>query len=104
MNIGYLACCGIKELANIGGQTPEAIIHYFKGSGVRAAFGVFSQVKNSPYGAYGDNLVAYIRKHKLGTVRASSEARNPNSGNIIKMWIVKWNHEKLETWTKETKK
>jgi hypothetical protein len=40
-------------------------------------------------------FAAHIRKHKLGTCATTPEARNPNSGNQLKVYLWRVDREAL---------
>ncbi len=39
----------------------------------------------------GQAIADFIRKHKLGSLIATRPRKNPNSGNMIKIWIWRFN-------------
>lgn len=43
----------------------------------------------------GDDIAAYIKKHKLGRLTCSGWATNPNSENKICTWIWRYNGKKV---------
>lgn len=47
----------------------------------------------------GRRLYNYIKKHDLGYVTQSKSGVNPNSRNVIRIWIWKPNVENLEKWS-----
>jgi hypothetical protein len=50
---------------------------------------------------YGDNLRAYITKHKLGRVVKTRGARNPNSENTVECFVWTPNMRNLERYAKK---
>jgi len=98
-------CCGIRELSGIGYYaSPAACIKEllvndedeYDGPAIDSMmdrpFIIFSAVTcykhqpNVPV-TYGDKLMRYIRRHKLGTVVPTKPVKNPGSGNTVKAYI-----------------
>lgn len=106
---GCMNCCGLDELANIQcdpsakstidgllGNWRRVIYDYptqkYKETGEYqpcAAHLIFSDAHDSKKREnYGDELMKYIRKHKLGTViKTRKDQKNPNSGNMISCYV-----------------
>lgn len=76
-------CCGIEELYVLSEDTNATIAYVDSGSERRAMIIFHDAVK---YGN-GARLAKMIRKKKLGTVRCSEAVHNPNSKNVIRLWI-----------------
>lgn len=124
----YLGCCGIKELCNIGYIPPKQAIQDFcfqrtapeilaidySGDPVRqaqrtreilnnnkfgCAFVLFTQAysQDNPDG-YGYKLKAYIKNQGLGAVTVAGQERNPNSNNLVTIFIWTINHTALFKW------
>jgi hypothetical protein len=90
----YLACCGVRELADIRASIfPENALEALDHT--KTAFVVFTDV--APY-EYGVSLAAYIRKRKLGTVVTMIPKKNPNSGNRLKVWLWSIDQKKWAAW------
>lgn len=83
--------CGVSMLSGINGSTPEQIVNkvlkersvndYKK---IREAFVVFSDTDNA---AGGNELCRYIKDNKLGAILEMGPRMNPNTGNMIKIWV-----------------
>lgn len=97
-----IRCCGILELDRVSETTPEDAIEVvaqdFEDSG-ETPYLFFSDVHgNKGREESGWALAKYITKHKLGTVKSVSPAKgikNPNSGNMLFMWVWMPNYKKL---------
>lgn len=88
--IRMLQCCGIKELTGI--QMASNMRELIRASKTHAAaFIVFSTVS----GSNGGTFTTYIRKHKLGTVTKMRANKNPNSQNMLSMWVWRVDRAKL---------
>lgn len=108
--LGNLSCCGIYELVGISNLAPErAVQDLLKDIGYNGPlpsdadtplrYVIFSQAGNGkvfgPHNGYGSDLVSYIKKYKLGTLATLPAGINPNSGNILKVWLWKLDHKVL---------
>lgn len=87
-------CCGIRQLEGIQGNSAElncaqAAEGWFGGD-LDGAFIFFSAVRGYDEGK---ELTGYIRKNKLGKVFKTDALRNPNSGNMLTMWV--WQVDKI---------
>lgn len=100
MNVTYLSCCGVKELANIQFSIdPEDVLKhlYYTGFDKRARFFVFTQADarnrngTTTKSTYGVKLSKYIEKYNLGNVTRIGSGSNPNSSNVLTMWVWKIN-------------
>ena len=125
--VHHLHCCGIKELKGISYVTPKDAIQDFcfqrtapdviadgytgthqsqmvRDILVRQKFGcafvIFTHAspKGPMSGSYGENLKAYIIEQKLGNVTIAGKERNPNSGNIVTVYLWAVNHDALFSW------
>ena len=98
-------CCGIKEISGLSyaKNSAEAMYSFMNNSydwNQRFRYVIFSQAKTNA--TYGKKFAAFIRKHKLGsTVVTRGEHRNPNSGNVLKIWIWTINWFAVKTWYKK---
>lgn len=109
MRLGMLNCCGIKEMAGISEhRTPDQALRVFlqlnydqlgHQEQLTGAFFIFSQAGSRSH--YGDKLAAYIEEHKLGEVVVVGRKRNPNSGNMVKMFVWMPDVNALKAWAKE---
>lgn len=100
-----LACCGIAELANIYGDDPKETIFEIaelidRNDDPGFRFAIFSSTK--PFKS-GTELAAYIKKNKLGQVVKTRAARNPNSGNRLKVWTWTLSFTALQRWWSKNK-
>jgi hypothetical protein len=103
-HIYHLQCCGINELADIDSdQDPVQSLMTVQPH--CQAFILFSDVQenNADYSC-GKQLVAEIKKHKLGTCTQLRPSENPNSGNMVKPWLWKVNNDRLEAYQKRVRK
>lgn len=96
------ASCGISVLAGVSYSYPHEIVRKIlveRSDGdtkyVREAFVMFSDTDHG--GAKGGNaLYKYIKDNNLGPIMEFGPLKNPNSGNMIKMWVWQPPHESLE--------
>lgn len=88
-----MMCCGVQEIKGINyeGVTPKKIVrdvcdlryyHCFQ-----CAFYIFTDKYSNQRN--GDALMKYIHDNNLGEVTKSHSARNPNSYNIVTVYIWK---------------
>jgi hypothetical protein len=110
MEIGHLECCGIKELIGIsghrsGGALLRAILEVAQESSYEDddtpwsgnfRYAIFSQASN---GKYGKKFAVFIREHNLGEVIETGTHINPNSGNLLKMWVWTVDHDAVRNWS-----
>lgn len=102
MEILNMACCGVGELKQIFTEkTPQAVLKVFCKSRVdlagtlnfNRAFYVFTQAfkKDSSsdqlVARLGEKLEAFIEKNKMGTVVKTVEMANPNTTNMITVFV-----------------
>ena len=126
LEFGNLMCCGVKELRGVSHfKTPEDVIRalneltYSRQTivGVNRQTGktiykpepfsrfryiLFSQARQEA--DYGFRLAAFVRDKQLGSLVETDFHLNPNSGNMLKVWIWTVNHDATEQWLKEDKK
>ena len=93
-----LNCCGIKEIVGITGYKPETILKnigpdWFDDT--PRAYLVFScqSVEVS-----GRKLATYIRQNNLGTIARTRCKVNPNSSNLLSVWLWSVNNKTLKEW------
>ena len=128
VRVKYLCCCGIKELTGIAYQPPKQVIQDFcfqrtapdiiapgyesrpdveaqrarevlTNNKFGCAFVLFTQAYLRDTGiGYGDTLKSYIEEQSLGEVSVAGKERNPNSGNIVTIYLWKVDHAALFTW------
>ena|SRR3990167_9141073 len=97
------ACCGLLEIDGLShyNNSKEAMLdvcHELElkyNSKPNCAFLLFTGVVKDEYG---QKFAEYIRKHKLGTVKAGGESYNPNSTHIINAWLWKVDGQRLKQW------
>jgi hypothetical protein len=88
MFVQLLSCCGIKELAGIGNdlydRSFDTIVRTARA--YPAAFYLFSLTEYQDRTSV-EAFEEFLKANNLGTLTASGEKRNPNSGASLKMWI-----------------
>ena len=92
--------CGVSALWGLT-KTPKELVDIVlydrnKGYGYKnykEAFVVFSDKTSS---SRGQDLADYIRQNNLGAIIESEERVNPNTGNIIKVWVWSPPHQSLD--------
>lgn len=82
-------CCGIRELDGVQGCTAlqaaiDAANDWFAGEVRNGAYIFFSTTSGHKIG---HNLAVFIEEHGLGKVIQTKPNRNPNSGNLLTMWV-----------------
>ena len=107
--VNLLACCGVKELHNIRYGLEQigadGLIHqlaemmYGKTRTHNCAFYLFTEVQPTSWnsGKYGVNLRDFILTNKLGTVIESDILKNPNSLNMLKVYLWQIDSDALKT-------
>lgn len=89
--------CGVSQAWDLSRQPVECIKDYVKNCEQRKqAFIIFSDKaigKGDSYGS-GPKLADYIRQNDLGEVLETPEQYNPNSRNMIKVWVWTPNTDK----------
>ena len=91
LTFGPKVCCGLTEIFGIEDMTPKEVWNYLLDYGPDQAAIIFTQAR--PPGprrkrdAYGDHLMAWLKKRNLGQVIASREAVNPNTGNLLRTYV-----------------
>jgi hypothetical protein len=109
----YIDCCGIREISGLSySRGPKLAMKSFcqiypktsnKNSlyptdGSKFRYAVFSQINNMKYG---EKFAAYIRDNKLGdVVETTGKHMNPNSGNVLKVFVWTVDHEAVKLWMK----
>src|ERR1700677_3513802 len=117
MGFTQLGCCGIKEYydlgININSKGVEKVVEEIANQtrpappgGVNygdrlnhqypCAFILFSAVRS---GKYGSTLHAFIHENKLGEVWETEFKKNPNSNNLIKVYIWGIDRKALDKWS-----
>lgn len=105
MEINSLSCCGIDEMANIvdNDRDPQfSVATYARNGG--GAFALFSSITNGRGEAKsaGKQLADYIEKNKLGTVVRVGRSRNPNTDNMLTMWVWTVDQKALAAWKRKS--
>jgi hypothetical protein len=99
--VGSSACsCGVSVLSGLKYSTSEEIVHKIlkerhqaDSKKIREAFVMFSDVVGGP----GEQLYAHIKKNNVGEIVEFGPRKNPNTGNMIKLWVWTPPHESLES-------
>lgn len=122
MTINHTHCCGVMELHGISWtgtaeDTIRAFAYNFSSNANKwdkkvsgrfyrtrlNAFYILTAVVENRYGAkstYGQDLVAYIKEHKLGEIVESPVRKNPNSKNNVQVWVWAPSRDGLANWWK----
>jgi len=93
-------CCGIKELDGVetSAGAKETVLgaaeDWFNDDDNQGAFIYFSTTQ----GDKGQNLAKYIKAESLGVVRKTSAKKNPNTGNMLTMWVWEVDKTALRVW------
>ena len=86
-----IRCCGILELDRVSEHRPDEIFQAVAYPDEEAPYLFFSDTAgNRASKESGWALAKHIAKHKLGSVKLVSPpkgVKNPNSGNILYMWV-----------------
>ena len=100
-DINSTSCCGLNEIHGVG-YPPKDILLYvgerFVEQEERVPFYFFTDTREVGGGSDGKNLASYITKHKLGRIVQSRYKRNPNSGNMLRVWIWETNKRNFIRW------
>lgn len=96
---GSYFSCGTTMLSGLSGKTPKQIVDKVlversenEYKTIREAFVVWSDTN---YSQGGEGLFAYIRDNKLGDVIKMGPRMNPNTGNMISIWVWAPPHKSL---------
>lgn len=93
-----MECCGTCELAGlIYTRTKYAVLH--AANSKPCAFVIFTeaQCNDIPPTTYGKKLSAFIKDNGLGEVVETAEKLNPNSGNMLKVYVWAVDRDSLKT-------
>lgn len=85
-----MRCCGIKEMTNVQNSTVRQMVTLVKST--QSPFIVFSTVR----GTNGKDLASYIKLNGLGTATKNKPALNPNSGNMLTVWVWRVDRKALK--------
>tara|TARA_B100000508_G_scaffold136474_1_gene129563 strand:- start:481 stop:810 length:330 start_codon:yes stop_codon:yes gene_type:complete len=94
VDVTRLDCCAVAEidqLADTGRGTFMELMDEWDKSYFNGAFFIFTD--NHHYDC-GKKFAAYLRRHKLGTVKTVGTRKNPNSGNVVTVWVWMFNRDK----------
>lgn len=95
-------CCGVSEFSGITCCSPESAVRafydqrFYGGQKYGHAYAVFTDHTNGK--TYGKALAKYIKENGLGTVTAMRSKMNPNSGNVIKLYVWTVNRQAMTKW------
>lgn len=100
---GAYCSCGVSILSGLSYDTPEAIVNKIikqRSDGdykkIKEAFVVFSDRHRDYERDQGGNaLYKYIKDNNLGDIMEFGPRMNPNTGNMIKLWVWAPPHESL---------
>lgn len=110
MKVKATSCCGLVELENISdASNPAEVLEFIRGNGGDYTFilytGVTSyeedlskeELKEMGWAGknYGQQLMDFIHKHKLGRVIRTNAALNEGSGNMIRTWVMEPNWDNI---------
>lgn len=90
---GLQGCCGINEMQGLSGFSVgefRSMLAGMEDDGElnHGAFLIFSQATGRHLNRkYGEEFASFIRKHNLGTLASPPAKINPNSENLLKVWL-----------------
>jgi hypothetical protein len=101
-------CCGLGELHGINsfgyGNSKDILydvaVYWFDEEEFNGRFLVFTDVNKC---SVGDRLTNYIRRNKLGKVQVSNKELNPNSTNMLKVYLWNVDIDAFKKWAKKNK-
>ena len=100
-----LNCCGIIELEDICDMSSKEsvfkVADSFFNEDYKSAFIIFTDINKKNHG---ESLRAFIKKNKLGSVTKQRAKKNPNSGNMIHLFVWHVNENALLKWYKKNLK
>lgn len=111
-------CCGIVEISGLSpyakdskGALRDFMIHvnkeieqkkiggYDRSQGPKFRFAIFSQAGHKTL--YGTSFADLIEEKGLGNIVHTRFARNPNSGNPVKVWIWELDFKAIKQYLKD---
>lgn len=112
LQLNRTMCCGQRELHGIQDYTdyhpykkctPVQIISFVQEQmahgGRDGVFVTFAAANgHGELSHQGEDLAKYIRAKKLGTLFSPRAARNPNSGNMLRVWLWRVDRVALRKW------
>lgn len=132
MEILNLKCCGIKEIAGLshhettkGALKSFGELTYFAARNVkgpkeppvmvpapieRFRYVIFSQANTPGYleslsrSKYGEKFAALILKERLGTLIETTPNINPNSNNMLRVWVWTIDHDRTKAYIEGLRK
>lgn len=99
LEIESTECCGIYELHSLNEKPVNAIAVVLENINRDYPMIIFHDVVDSN----GDKLCRFIRRHKLGKVQQSLTKQNPNTNNLIRMWIWYPDYDAIRSFEKRLK-
>lgn len=104
MNLQNTSCCGLIEFEDICLSDPEeSVLLYCEGTldeGYYVPFVLFTDIK--PY-KHAKKLIAYIKKHGLGSIVKTATKKNPNSKHRLKVYVWTVDQRAIKKWYKLNK-
>lgn len=100
-------CCGVCEISGIGENSPKMILRsaadglYSDEYQGRFRFMVFTGSTENDSLKTAAALKAFILKNKLGEVIKTKKRENPNTTNIIQMYVWTINHNTFRRWARK---
>lgn len=104
MNVRKTSCCGIREIDGIigAGSSKQAFKEVWRQfSPMGGSFIMFSCPTKYKMGR---KFKQFIERHNLGTVHVSEVRKNPNSGNLLRMYMWTVNHKECQNLFKKLQK
>lgn len=98
------SCCGVDEIEGLRPRPEQTLSQIgdekFSTDGwEEQRKQAFILITDTVESGKGRELVAYIKKHKLGTVVGTKRSKkNPNSGNAIEAWLWSPNERNYRKW------
>jgi hypothetical protein len=99
---GTYISCGVSTLSGLSEATPQQIVDKVlkqrsdtDRKTIREAFVIFSDIADTGRG--GNALYKHIKDNNLGEIMEFGPRMNPNTGNIIKLWVWAPPHQSLNT-------
>lgn len=115
-------CCGIREISGLSycrdkkglysaKQAMREVFQQCYGQppgcqDVKWRYAIFSEANPPDAEAplnYGTKFCAYILENGLGTVIETGNNINPNSENLLKVWVWTMDHDAMRAWGKKSK-